>query len=137
MNNVLKLEFLTEREKVDHVIVSGVLFRDRCSLCGGRAISSPLQLYVVDKLMALTFLFFIFPPSEQKDYTLFDVNELCERLVYWLQGQVLRRAAGFFSCKHIYSQRCVNTLNVYRCSRGIFFLYLFPFFCSPCPTHTL
>lgn len=44
--------------------------------------------------MALTFCF-IFFPSEQKDYTLFDVNELCERVVYWLQGQFLRRAAGF------------------------------------------
>lgn len=82
---------------------------------------TPLHLYFADKLKALTFLFFLFFsffffPCEQNDRTLFDVNELCERVVYRLQGQFLRRAAGF-SCKHIYSQRCVNTVNVYRCSR--------------------
>lgn len=80
--------------KSSHVIISVVLFHYNWSICWGPAISTPLQLYFVDKLMALTFCF-IFFPSEQKDYTLFDVNELCERVVYWLQGQFLRRAAGF------------------------------------------
>lgn len=91
----------------------------------GRAVSSPVQFHAVDKLMALTFLFFIFSPSERKDYTLFDVNELCQRLVYRLRGQLLRRAAGlFFFFFHIYSQRSVNTINIYRCRSAVFSLHL-------------
>lgn len=42
--------------------------------------STLLQLYLVDKLMAVTFLFFF--PCEGKHYTFFVVNVLCEGLVY-------------------------------------------------------
>ena len=60
-----------------------------------------MQPYSVDKLMALTFAAL----SEGKDYTRFDGNELCERVVYCRQGQFLRRAAGFlvntFTAKHV------------------------------------
>lgn len=100
----------------------------------GRAVSFPLQFHAVDKLMALTFLFFIFSPSERKDYTLFDVNELCQRLVYRLRGQLLRRAAGCFFFLHIYSQRSVNTQHIQVQTRRIFpssFPLFYSFVSSP------
>ena len=43
---------------------------------------------------------------------------------------VSEKGSGF-SCKHIYSQRCINTLNVYRCSwgeTGTLSLFLWVFF---------
>lgn len=35
------------------------------------------------------------PQHKEKDYTLFDVNGLCARVICNLQGQFLRSAAGF------------------------------------------
>lgn len=106
----------------------------------GRAASSPVQFHAADKLMALTFLFFIFSPSERKDYPLFDVNELCQRLVYRLRGQLLRRAAGFwrfffFFFSYLQPEMCKHSQHTQVQSRHLSHLSpFFPFLCF-LPSH--
>lgn len=83
--------------------------------------------------MALTFLFFIFSPSERKDYTLFDVNELCQRLVYRLRGQLLRRAAGLFF-SYLQPEKCKHSQHIQVQARRIFpssFLFFHSFVSFP------
>lgn len=84
--------------------------------------------------MALTFLFFIFSPSERKDYTLFDVNELCQRPVYRLWGQLLRRAAYFFFFFIFTAEKCKHSQHIQVQTRRIFpssFLSFHSFVSSP------
>lgn len=86
--------------------------------------------------MALTFC--VFSPCEQNDYTLFDVNELCKKGCLLASRSVSEKGSRF-SCKHIYSQRCVNTVNIYRCSQGgtgTFSFFPSLFFCRPFPCDT-
>lgn len=95
--------------------------------CMRPSVSSPLQFHAVDKLMVLTFLFFIFSPSERKDYTLFDVNELCQRLVYRLWGQLLRRAAGLFFLSYLQPEKRKHSQHI-QVQASRIPLHLFSFF---------
>ena len=91
--------------------------------------------------MALTFCFSFFSHISRKTIPSLTLMNFVNGVVYWLQGQFLRRAAGFL-VNIFTAQRCVNTVNVYRCSRGdtgtfsFFFSAVFFSWPFPCDTRT-